>query len=81
MSFSRKVRRHLSRPIRFDSIEELQAFLLAHPMAAHVVVEHDAQCSAEVCRCSPTYSLEPLTPENVQKGAQGQARWVNEGLN
>lgn len=80
MSQARRIRRKLARPIRFGSLEELQAFLMAHPQAAHLVVEHGPSCSPEVCRCSPTYRLEPLTAENVQQGAQGEAKWRKESL-
>lgn len=80
MSLSRRLRRNQSRTIRFGSFEELRDYLLANPQAAHVTAEHGPSCSPEVCRCSPTYRLEPLTPENVQRGAQGQAKWRKETL-
>lgn len=79
-SQSRRIRRALTRPIRFDSMEELQTFLLANPQAYHVTIEHGPSCSPEVCRCSPSYVLRACTPENVQAGAQAQASWTREAL-
>ncbi len=79
-SQSRRIRRALTRPIRFESVEAAQAFLLAHPQAYHVTVEHGPSCSPEVCRCKPSYVLRPCTPENIHEGARAQARWVRESL-
>lgn len=71
------------RSIACQDADALAAVLeaLGPGAAVHLVALHDDGCSPIACRCEPSFRLEPMTPENVLKGARGQKQWERETVN